>query len=152
MLEIIKKHLSAFSSANWGEYRNTLAPDAVYEEVPNLERVTGIDKFVASAQRWKTAFPDLKATVTRGYSVGERVIVELEWEGTHSGPLDGPFGTLQATHRRGRVNAVVLFTVKHGKIVESRNYFDVLTMLSQLGVSPSLPGTTGPQQNPTARL
>ncbi|HEY5928222.1 MAG TPA: ester cyclase [Kofleriaceae bacterium] len=145
MLDIVKRHLAAFSSSNWTEYRATLAPDAVYEEVASLERVVGIEKFVASAQRWKTAFPDLKATIARGYTVGERVIVELEWEGTQSGPLEGTFGMLPPTRRRGRLNALILFTVKQGKIVESRNYFDMLTMLSQLGVSTAIgaqPGTS----------
>lgn len=152
MLDIIKRHLAAFSSANWSDYRTTLAPDAVYEEVPSLERVVGVERFVSAAQRWKTAFPDLKATITRGYTIGDRVIVELEWEGTHAGPLEGAFGTLPATHRRGRVNAIVLFTVKQGKIVESRNYFDVLTILAQLGVSPSMSPSMGSSHSPTARL
>jgi steroid delta-isomerase-like uncharacterized protein len=138
MLDIIKKHLAAFSSSNWAEYQATLAPDAVYEEVPSLERVVGVEKFVASAKRWKTAFPDLKATITRGYTVGERVIAELEWEGTQTGPLEGTFGMVPATRRRGRLNALILYTVKQGKIAESRNYFDVLTLLSQLGVSPTI--------------
>lgn len=138
MLDIIKKHLAAFTSSNWAEYRATLTPDAVYEEVPSLERVVGIDKFVASAQRWKTAFPDLKATVTRGYTVGERVIAELEWEGTQTGPFHGKFGMLPATHRPGRLNALIMYTVKQGKIAESRYYFDTLTLLNQLGVSPTI--------------
>lgn len=138
MLDIVKRHLAAFSSANWADYRATLAPDAVYEEVPNLERVVGVENCVGAAQRWKTAFPDLKATIMRGYSAGERVIVELDWEGTHAGPLHGAFGTLAPTQRKGRVPALNLFTVKQGKIVEIRNYFDVLTLLAQLGAAPSL--------------
>jgi len=148
MLDIVKKHLAAFSSGNWAEYRSTLAADAIYEEVPSLERVVGIEKFVGMAQRWKAAFPDLRATITRGYTVSDRVIVELEWEGTHSGPFEGTFGTVAATHRRGRLNALVLLTVKQGKIVESRNYFDMLTMLTQLGVAPVI-GAPG-SQHPTA--
>jgi steroid delta-isomerase-like uncharacterized protein len=151
MLDIIKKHLAAMSSGNWSEYRNTLAPDAVYEEVPSLERVVGTERFVTSVQRWKTAFPDLKTSISRGYTIGDRVIVELEWEGSHSGPLEGTFGTLAPTHRRVRVNAIVLFSVKQSKIVECRNYFDVLTVLSQLGVTPTI-GASGPHATPTARL
>jgi steroid delta-isomerase-like uncharacterized protein len=143
-LDIIKKHLAAFSSANWAEFRATLAPDVIYEEVPSLERVVGVEKFVTSAQRWKTAFPDLKATLARSYTVGERVIVELEWEGTQTGPLEGTFGMVPATRRRGRYNALIMFTVKQGKITESRNYFDVLTILSQLGVSPAIAVSDAP--------
>jgi steroid delta-isomerase-like uncharacterized protein len=150
MLDIIKRHLAAMSSANWAEFRTTITADAVYEEVPSLERVVGVERFVAAAQRWKSAFPDLKTTITRAYTFGDRVIVELEWEGTHSGPLEVTYGVMAPTHRRVRLNAVVLFSVKQGKIVESRNYFDVLTVLGQLGVSPNL--ATGAASMPTARL
>ena len=152
MLDIVKKHLAAFSSSNWADYRATLADDAVYEEVASLERVVGAAKFVASAQRWKIAFPDFKATITRGYTVGDRAIVELEWEGTQSGTLEGTFGTLPATGRRGRLNALVVFTVKQGKIVESRNYFDMLTMLSQLGVTPAIESAAHGARHKSAQI
>jgi steroid delta-isomerase-like uncharacterized protein len=151
MLDVIKKHLAAFSSSSWTDYRATLSSDAIYEEVASSERVVGMERFVTAVQRWKNAFPDMKATITRGYTVGDRVIVEVEWEGTHTGPLEGTFGTVAATQRRSRVNAIILFTVKQGKIVESRNYFDVLTVLKQLGVSPNVSPSTS-SQSPSARL
>src|SRR4051794_8901738 len=81
MLDTIKKHLAAFSSSSWTDYRATLSSDAIYEEVASSERVVGMDRFVTAVQRWKNAFPDMKATITRGYTVGDRVIVEVEWEG-----------------------------------------------------------------------
>ena len=151
MLDIVKKHLAAFASSNWADFRDTLAEDAVYEEVASLERVVGAAKFVASAQRWKTAFPDFKATIIRGYTVGDRAIVELEWEGTQNGTLEGPFGVVHATGRRGRLNALVMFTIKQGKIVESRNYFDMLTMLNQLGITPAFESSSH-TRHPSARI
>lgn len=151
MLDVIRKHLAAFSSSSWADYRATLSTDAIYEEVASSERVAGVERFVAAVQRWKTAFPDMRATITRGYTVGDRVIVEVEWEGTQSGPLVGTFGTLAPTQRRSRVNAIILFTVKQGKIVESRNYFDVLTVLAQLGFSPNVASSPG-SPSPSARL
>ena len=111
--------------------------------------MVGIERFIAAVQRWKTAFPDLKATVTRGYTVGDRVIAELEWEGTQTGALDGAFGTLAPTNRRCRISGVVLFAVKNGKIAECRNYFDVMTVLTQLGVSPTLTANAGRQSEST---
>src|SRR4051812_28535425 len=128
MLDIIKKNLAALTSGSWGEYRTTLAADAAYEEVPSQTRVVGIDQVLAAAQRWKTAFPDLRATINRAYTAGDRAVIEVEWEGTQSGPLEGMFGALAATHRRARVNAVLVFTVRDNKIVDSRHYFDMLTV------------------------
>ena len=135
MLDTIRRHLAALTSSSWTDFRATLAADAIYEEVPNRLRVVGAEQYVACIQHWKAAFPDLKATVTRGYTIGERVIVEIEWEGTHSGSFEGVFGKLAPTHRRGRVNGVIVFTLKSGKIAETKHYFDLLTVLTQLGVS-----------------
>ena len=81
----------------------------------------------------------------RSYSIADRVVAEVEWEGTQRGPLEGSFGSVPPTHRRSRVNAVILFTLRNNKIVETRHYFDLLTVLAQLGVSPSItvPGSMG---------
>src|SRR5262249_21840160 len=103
-----------------------------------LRRVVGIERFVIAVQRWKTAFPDLKATVARAYTVGDRVIAEVEWDGTHTGTLEGGFGSVPPTHRHCQINGVVLFTLKASKIVECRNYFDLMSVLTQLGVAPTV--------------
>jgi steroid delta-isomerase-like uncharacterized protein len=151
MLDIIKKNLAALTSSNWGEYRTTLAGDAAYEEVPSQTRVVGLEQCLAAAQRWKTAFPDLRATINRAYTAGDRAVIEVEWEGTQSGPLEGVFGSLPPTHRRGRVHAVMVFTVRDSKIVDSRHYFDMLTVLAQLGVAPIIGSAMGASHPETAR-
>jgi steroid delta-isomerase-like uncharacterized protein len=136
MLDLIKKHLADYSASKWTDYKAPLAPDIAYEEIATRVRVKGVEEYVKSVQRWKTAFPDLKATVTSGFVSGDKVVVEVEWEGTHTGTFAGPFGPIAATNKKGRVNAVLLFTIKNGKISESRHYFDLLTVLMQLGIAP----------------
>lgn len=135
MLEIIRKNLAACASSNWDVYRTTLSTDAVYEEVSSVRRVVGAERFMIALQRWKIAFPDLKAVVTRAHTVGDRVIAEVEWEGTHTGTLEGSFGVIAPTNRRCRLSGAILFTIRDAKIVELRNYFDVMTVLTQLGAS-----------------
>ena len=133
MLEIVKRHLTAFSTSNWDEYRAALATEALYDDVPSTVRSVGIEAYVSAVQRWKVAFPDMRAQIVRAYSIGERVIIEAQWEGTQAGPIDGVFGYLPPTHRRARINAVLLYTVRAGKIVDTRHYYDMLTLLTQLG-------------------
>jgi predicted ester cyclase len=65
------------------------------------------------------------------------LVAELEWEGTHRGPLDTPFGIVPATNQRGSVNAVLISTFKDGKIVASRHYFDQMTVLMQVRAAPT---------------
>jgi len=138
LLDDIKKHLAAYSAANWDDFKAGLATDAVYEETSTQVQAKGADEVTRMVQRWKRAFPDLAANVVGGFESGDQVVAEVEWEGTHTGPLEGPFGTMQATNKRGRVKGVLLCKMKDGKISESRHYFDRMALLSQIGAIPSI--------------
>jgi steroid delta-isomerase-like uncharacterized protein len=149
LLDIIKRHLDAFAAGNWNEYKATLAGDCAYEEPATRVSVKGPDEIVRSAEKWRRAFPDLKATLLNSLESGDKIVCELEWEGTQSGPLDGPFGTIQPTRKRGRVKAVQVMTVKNGKISELRHYFDLMTVLGQIGAIPSLGAGQAQAQGPS---
>ncbi len=145
MLDIVKKHLADLSAGKWNDYQAALSKDAVYEEIATKQISKGAEEYVKSVQRWKRAFPDLNAKFINGFAAGDRVLVEVEWEGTHSGPLEGKFGTFQPTNKKGRVSGAMLFTIKNNKITETRHYFDLLTILGQLGVAPMIGIPTAPQ-------
>jgi steroid delta-isomerase-like uncharacterized protein len=135
MLDILKKTLDAFAAGKWDACRAALDENVVYEEIGTRVRVEGAGRFIDVLKGWKRAFPDIKYTMRSSLGSGDRVMAEIEWEGTHDGPLEGPFGTIEATHKPGRVKAVILATFKSGKLVEERHYFDVLTILSNLGMT-----------------
>ena len=138
MIDLINKHIADYSSSNWTDYKAALAPDVMYEEVPMRVRVKGADEYMKVVQRWKKAFPDLAGTVLSSIESedGSEIAAEIEWKGTHTGPLDGPMGTIPATNKRGSVKATMLFKVRNNKIVEARHFFDLLTVLAQIGVAP----------------
>jgi len=139
MLEILKKSLEDFSAGNWDSLKASLMTDAVYEELATGTRVQGADKFIDVLQRWRRAFPDVKCTILSGFASGDHVVAEVEWQGTHTGPFEGPFGIVQATNKRGTTRAVIVAKFKDGKLVEEHHYFDMLKMLTDLGLAPGLP-------------
>lgn len=132
----LKKHLAAFSASKWDEWKSSLANDVIYEEVATHARVKGADEYLKIVQRWKRAFPDLKATVLDTFTAGDKVVAEVEWEGTQTGPLDGPFGTIAPTNKRGLIKALIFATVKNDRVIELHHYFDMMTMLANLGIAP----------------
>lgn len=133
MLELLQKHLAAFANADWDAYKADLAPDAVMDEIPTGKRATGADSFTEVAKFWKEAFPDAKATLLRTFETENGFIAEVEWEATHQGPLATPFGTMPATNKRVDVRAALIVTVHDGKIAEVHHYFDVMSLMLQLG-------------------
>jgi steroid delta-isomerase-like uncharacterized protein len=148
MLEIIKKHLADLSASEWNDFQSSLAGDAIYEEMATLQRVKGAEHYVRAVQQWKRAFPDLRATFLNGFIGNDKVVVEILWEGTHTGPFDGPFGAIAPTGKRSRVNAALIYTLNAGKIVESRHYFDLLTLLGQIGMVPTMEASAPAPVNP----
>ena len=60
----------------------------------------------------------------------------MEWTGTNNGPLSGPFGTIQPTGKVGKVAAAQVACFEEDKICEIHHYFDLMTVLRQMGVGP----------------
>ena len=132
----LEKHLGLFSAAKWKEWKEYVASDTIYEEIATHTRVKGADEYLKILERWKRAFPDLKATVINQVSTGNKIVAEVEWEGTHTGALDTPFLTIPPSGKRGMVRAALFATIKNDKVVELHHYFDLMTMLANVGVAP----------------
>lgn len=149
--ELISKHLAAFSAGNWDEYKGHLADNVKYEEFSTRTTANGRDEYVRSIKKWKTAFPDSKANVLSSFASGDNVVTELEWTGTHTGPMEGPLGTIAPTNKKGSVRAVIVSKVQNGKIVETRHYFDLMTVLGQMGVLSGIGAQAGQPRQAEAR-
>jgi hypothetical protein len=62
------------------------------------------------------------------------VPIELIWEGTQSGPLATPEGQeLPPSNKRIAVKSVEVIEAEDGKIKVLRHYFDLMTILQQVG-------------------
>lgn len=147
-ITLVEKHLEHYSAGRWDDYRAALSADVIYDEVATKTRARGVEGYLAAVQRWKRAFPDLVAHVREAYATRDRVFVELEWSGTQRAALEGPFGTIAPTNKRGTLEAVLVFTVAGGRITASRHYFDNLSLLMQLGAIPA--GFAKPPEKPAA--
>jgi ketosteroid isomerase-like protein len=60
----------------------------------------------------------------------------VTWKGTHTGPLVTADGTIPASGKRQETPGAIVFTFEGGKIKEDRQYFDLMTLLKQIGVQP----------------
>ena len=57
----------------------------------------------------------------------------MTWKGTHTGPLVTAEGTIPASGKRQETPGAIFFAFEGGKIKESRQYFDAMTLLKQIG-------------------
>ncbi len=80
--------------------------------------------------------PDAAGTITNALVSGNTVTLQVTWEATHTGPLTGPMGTIPASGKRQVTPAAWIFTFEGEKIKESNHYFDMLSLLAQIGAIP----------------
>jgi steroid delta-isomerase-like uncharacterized protein len=134
LIEVARQEVETFSQGDWERYKEIHTPDAVYDEVGTGRRVEGIDEIIEINRSWREAFPDAKGTVGKASASGDTVTLEITWEGTQSGPMEGPAGELPPSNRRVTVRAVQVLDFADGRIKENRHYFDSMGMFAQLGV------------------
>jgi len=125
------ENIEAFNAGDWNRLRGAVAADVVYDEIGSQRRVEGAEKFVESYQGWKKAAPDCIGTVKSTLTGGNIVAVEVRWDGTQTGPL----GDIPASGKKWSVPGVQMITLENGKIKELRQYFDMLTILQQIGAA-----------------
>jgi steroid delta-isomerase-like uncharacterized protein len=134
LVAFAREEIEAFNAGDWERLRATYASDSVYEEPGTQRRLKGSDAILEANQGWKSAFPDAHGTVTGAFACGDRVALEITWEGTQSGALQVPGGgEIAPTNRQVTIQACQVMRVADGKIVENRHFFDMLGMFEQLG-------------------
>ena len=138
LVKIARDNIEAFNAGDWSRFAEAFAPDVVANEVATGRSVQGADDSVQNARGWKEAFPDVKGTITTAVAAGNTVTIEVTWEGTHTGPLTGPAGTIPASNKRQTTRAVLVMDFEGDKIKQSRHYFDMMSLLQQIGALPEL--------------
>lgn len=103
-----------------------------YELIATGEVHDGEEEVRAYFKASRTAFPDQRNEVVAMHHMDDGIAVEFDLLGTHEGPLAG----LPATGKPFRCRMVALFLFEEGGegIVCERVYFDLGTILRQLGL------------------
>src|ERR1700675_1947939 len=129
------KYNQAFNSHDETALRSLISPNARFS-APGDVRLEGKDAVIGYINSWLKAVPDAKMTVTHEIVSAPWIVQEFTFEGTHKAPLTGPLGTIQATNRKVSGQCVSITRYENDLAVEARLYFDMVQLLSQLGVMP----------------
>src|SRR2546429_9846635 len=139
-VRLAKEGIEAFSAGDWERFKAPLSSDAVYEELATQRKVQGPDQIVEASKGWKEAFPDTKGTITKVIEGPDTVVLEITWQGTHTGDLVSPMGTIPASRKRVTLQAVQGVRFKSDKGAEPKHFFDPMTPLPPTGALPRPPG------------
>ncbi len=136
LIKLARENVEAYNTGDWQRLKAPLASDVVYDEVGSQRRMQGADQLVEAYQGWKRALPDGKGTIRSAFASGNSVAIEVTWTGTQSGPLEGPGGTIPASGKSMSLPGAQLITFEGDKVKELHQYFDLMTLLQQIGAAP----------------
>ena len=95
-----------------------------------------------NAEAWLTPFPDAKVEELNLISAGDWAVFEGLARATNTGPMETPAGPVEPTGRSLELHFCTIAQVRDGKIAQSRDYYDLTTIMTQLGLMPEAAGAT----------
>lgn len=110
-----------------------LTPDFQFIIPTQPEPITGYEAFKGFVQYLRNAFPDIKFSVLRQTSEGNKVASRWSIEGTHNGEFLGAAPTGNHIKDFG----IDIFTIKNGKIASVHVNENDFGLMQQLGVIPT---------------
>jgi steroid delta-isomerase-like uncharacterized protein len=133
-VDVARAWVGLFGAGDVDALRSLYAEDARLSVPGEAGYTEGADAIADAIREWKRAFPDLRGTVNHVHADGSTVTMEATFAGTWDGPLQILDGrTLTPTHRPMSVRICEVMEIEDGRIRVVRGYFDMLTILQQVG-------------------
>ena len=115
------------------------AADAETFDVPSGAILRGPDGYKRLMLFFVESFPDMRVEVTNVFATeDDESVIEFTGRGTNTGLLHMPTGDIPPTGRYSELRFCSVNRAKSGKIVSIHSYYDVMTMLQQLGLVPAM--------------
>ena len=139
--ENIKAARAIFDAWNAGDLSKT-APyeaDGFMAEGPGAPAPMNKEQNRLYLQNFLTAFPGSKFEVLLTIAQGEYVVMNWKVSGSNTGPLQAPSGgSIPPTGKKATLMGSTTSQVKNGKVTHTWAYWDLASLLGQLGLLPPM--------------
>jgi ketosteroid isomerase-like protein len=125
----------SISAGDWEAYGSLFAED-LRMATPSLPGITrGRQARVRLVQGIMNPFPDGVVEIQRSFGQGDWACLEVLFTGTHTVPMPGPGGTeIPPTHKEVKLPYCMVMKFKGGLVSELYEYYDQLSLMTQLGL------------------
>jgi len=128
-IALIKRHYDAWNSGDVEAIKEIFSPDYVYHR-PSAQDAS-LEQLIEWLKPQMVAFPDRIYSVEDILAKGDKVVSSYIFRGTHEGDMEG---LPPATGKKFEVTGIEIWRVENGKIVESWDAHDDLSLYQQLGM------------------
>lgn len=135
-LQVVERMVKAYNTRDWDLVAKLHSKSVVGVSPDSPKPRKGRDAIRQEFEGFAIAFPDSRLRTKRLFGQRDWVSGEFSFAGTHTGPLAGPGGhPIPATNRPLRMEYAVVYKLKDGEISERHEYFDLMGMMAQLGLT-----------------
>ena len=127
--QLCRDYFTAFLKRDAAWMEKHIAPDFVRHDPGLPFEVRGPQGVLQLHDALLPAFPDMKLPLQDFVAEGEKVLVRLRVQATHT----GTFGDMAATGRKIDIDVLDLFQIRDDRLIEHWALLDNLGMLKQLG-------------------
>jgi predicted ester cyclase len=139
--ENIRVAQSVFEAWNMGDLSKTIPMEAdnFLAESPGTPVPLDATQNRAYLQNFMNAFPGSKFEILNTIAQGDYVVINWKTSGTNMGPLQAPSGaTIPPTGKMSTLMGSTTALVQGGKVVHVWNFWDMASLLGQLGLMPPM--------------
>lgn len=138
---------AAWSARDAAKVASFFTADTVFEDLAFELVVHGQPAMQAAAADYMRAVPDLRLPLVGGFAAGDWVAAEWGFSGTDEG---GIIAGVPPTGKRFDVRGASLFLLRDGKIAHETDFYNLATILRQLGLLTLPDGPATPAATPTS--
>ena len=131
--ETMDRITEAIMAGDRDSLRQLYADDAIAETPEG--RLEGGEAIIEYLTSFRQAFPDLSWEAEATFESTDSALDQGRLVGTHTGTLSSPEGDVPPTGKRLRLREFDGITVRDGRAVSHRFYYDRLDLASQLGLT-----------------
>jgi steroid delta-isomerase-like uncharacterized protein len=110
-----------------------ISPDAIFHVPGRRGPMRGPAGYLAIIEMMRGGFPDIQWTLEEMVAEGDKVAARFTMRGTHLGTF---FGT-PSTGKKIAVQALNIYRLSRGQIIEETGQPDLLGLLQQIGAVPA---------------
>jgi steroid delta-isomerase-like uncharacterized protein len=127
-LALIKREMEAWDKNDFDTIRKLVAPEYHLYAPSRRNRPYSIEQEIEWVKSGDNAFPDMKMNIEELFAKGDKVVLRYVCRGTHAGEFEG----IPATGKHVEFGGIIIFRIKNGKIVESREDNDDFNLKQQV--------------------
>lgn len=131
---LVQEVYDAYNDRQFDRAAELVTDDFELTMVSTGQTFNGPDGLRQFLQAWATGFPESSVEVTNIIAGESQAAIEYTGRGVHDGPLQTPAGEIPATGRQVELQFCDVFNIRDGKLAGGSTYFDMATMMRQLGL------------------